>query len=47
MVVRASNECYAKIREDFTITVDPLVSRHEIGTPTQLSYGTGGYKTLC
>ena len=26
--------------------VDPTVSRREIGTPTQLSLGTGGYKTL-
>ena len=27
--------------------VDPKVSRHEIGMPTQLPSGTGGYKTLC
>ena len=27
--------------------IDPMVSRHEIGSPTQLSWGTGGYKTLC
>ena len=27
--------------------VDPTVSRREIGSATQLSYGTGGYKTLC
>ena len=26
--------------------VDPTVSRCAIGTPTQLSLGTGGYKTL-
>ena len=27
--------------------VDPMVSRCEIGCATQLSKGTGGYKTLC
>ena len=26
--------------------IDPTVSQHEIGSVTQLSYGTGGYKTL-